>query len=131
MRWSSLACAERDIGDALDALSDQILMHAEQRVRAGVSDVQPPRWMGRSGGSDHRDGSAASTPRRCSTSSGATDYLVSRRQRAAGVCPAVWFGMNSILIVDERQYLLTRSSVERNAPRRITRRLNTLNQIST
>ena len=36
-----LAAPSRNIGDALDALSDQILVHAEQRARrAGVSDVQ-------------------------------------------------------------------------------------------
>jgi nucleotide-binding universal stress UspA family protein len=35
-----LSRADRNIGDALDALSDQILVHAEQRARlAGVSDV--------------------------------------------------------------------------------------------
>jgi nucleotide-binding universal stress UspA family protein len=33
--------AERDIGDALDALSDQVLAHAKQRAqRAGVSNVK-------------------------------------------------------------------------------------------
>ncbi|HWE18791.1 MAG TPA: universal stress protein [Hyphomicrobiaceae bacterium] len=36
-----LARAERDIGDALDALSDQVLVHAKQHAqRAGVSDVK-------------------------------------------------------------------------------------------
>jgi nucleotide-binding universal stress UspA family protein len=57
-----LARAERDIGDALAALLNQVLADAKQRAqRAGCLRCQNPCGMWRSGRGDHRDCSTAAS----------------------------------------------------------------------